>query len=674
MRFRLQREAAHYPVKEVFRRVRRYRTLTPLRVATRFASTELLARVGSRSVAVALAGLTLGFFAWYAVIVPRHHGAPRRGSAACRGDARIAARRGCWLGIRSLLFAPRRHRRSRARCVRRPYVGAVSSASGSRSCLRRRSRTARACFSLPRSLFCVGKVLIAARFNQTVREVLLDFVGDASRDHRHRRTRRGDHRPARRHARSGVASRRCWPCGAAGTPCTTSTSRRKGYQGTDMAFFPLYPLLIRFVGALAGNHLIAGLLISNASFFFGLLFLYKLLEHEYDRAVARRAIFYVSIFPTAVLLLGGLHRVALLHADGRVVLLHARASLVAGRHDRLLRRADARRRRPAGRAVRHRMVRAGAPASPRGRSSILFAGALIPLGSRALHGLPLGAARRSALLLARTGPLEPASRAALGQRGQCVRKIAHATEPQIVANQSLESPSPLLMIAVLARRLAQLAAVVHRLHGAFDPRADVDLEPDVDAALCARALPDVRHFGALGRAAVGQQRHPGLLAAAARPLHRALCGLVLGCVARRRRVRARLKPRRGVRQFVKFGSSAHRVSVVNFWPPSRSQRIVPLAAAGSLIFAIGFMLGGVSNYYPQPGLDVRLAPQPDASRACSSSAVSAVALLFGKVVFELAARTGLRAFHDTWFVATARRDVRQLLPEQVLDVPPPQLT
>jgi hypothetical protein len=54
------------------------------------------------------------------------------------------------------------------------------------------------------------------------------------------------------------------------------------------------------LGAVLGNHLIAGLLISNLSFFFGLLFLYKLLEHEYDRTVARRAIFYVSIFPTAI--------------------------------------------------------------------------------------------------------------------------------------------------------------------------------------------------------------------------------------------------------------------------------------------------------------------------------------------------------------------------------------
>ncbi len=81
--------------------------------------------------------------------------------------------------------------------------------------------------------------------------------------------------------------------------CTTSTIATQGYAGTDMAFFPLFPLLIRILGSLVGNHLVAGLLISNASFFFGLLYLYKLLEHEYDRSVARRAIFYVSIFPSA---------------------------------------------------------------------------------------------------------------------------------------------------------------------------------------------------------------------------------------------------------------------------------------------------------------------------------------------------------------------------------------
>ena len=75
---------------------------------------------------------------------------------------------------------------------------------------------------------------------------------------------------------------------------------RRGYYGTDMAFFPLYPATIHVVGSWIGNQLVAGLLISNAALFFGLLFFYKLVEHQYTRAVAHRAIFYVSIFPTAL--------------------------------------------------------------------------------------------------------------------------------------------------------------------------------------------------------------------------------------------------------------------------------------------------------------------------------------------------------------------------------------
>ncbi len=74
----------------------------------------------------------------------------------------------------------------------------------------------------------------------------------------------------------------------------------RGYYGTDMAFFPLYPSLIAFVGRFVGSELIAGLMISNIALFFGLLFFYKLAEHQFNRGVAHRAIFYVSIFPTAV--------------------------------------------------------------------------------------------------------------------------------------------------------------------------------------------------------------------------------------------------------------------------------------------------------------------------------------------------------------------------------------
>jgi hypothetical protein len=74
----------------------------------------------------------------------------------------------------------------------------------------------------------------------------------------------------------------------------------RGYYGTDMAFFPLYPALIALLGKLTGNHLIAGLVISNASLFVGLLYFYKLVEHQYNRHVAQRAVFYISIFPTAI--------------------------------------------------------------------------------------------------------------------------------------------------------------------------------------------------------------------------------------------------------------------------------------------------------------------------------------------------------------------------------------
>ena len=73
-----------------------------------------------------------------------------------------------------------------------------------------------------------------------------------------------------------------------------------GYYGTDMAFFPLYPMLISLLGKLTGSHLVAGLVISNAALFVGLIFFYKLVEHQYNRHVAHRAVFYISIFPTAI--------------------------------------------------------------------------------------------------------------------------------------------------------------------------------------------------------------------------------------------------------------------------------------------------------------------------------------------------------------------------------------
>ncbi len=154
-------------------------------------------------------------------------------------------------------------------------------------------------FAIALVLFCSAKVVIAARFNVTVREVLLDFLA----------TRVAilviaelaaiiiGQRPGEHYSESTHTLLAVWGRWDAVHYLNIATS---GYQGYEMAFFPLYPLLIRILGALAGNHLIAGLVISNVSFFFGLLFMYKLLEYDWDRSTARHGIFYASIFPSAV--------------------------------------------------------------------------------------------------------------------------------------------------------------------------------------------------------------------------------------------------------------------------------------------------------------------------------------------------------------------------------------
>lgn len=89
-------------------------------------------------------------------------------------------------------------------------------------------------------------------------------------------------------------------------PWTTYDSRwfigiaAGGYQSIEeMAFFPLYPALLRLVGteeiALAGW----GLLISNAAFLGALTLLYRLAAEEFDDEVATLALWGVAFFPTS---------------------------------------------------------------------------------------------------------------------------------------------------------------------------------------------------------------------------------------------------------------------------------------------------------------------------------------------------------------------------------------
>ena len=76
----------------------------------------------------------------------------------------------------------------------------------------------------------------------------------------------------------------------------------RGYDRDDgsAVFFPLYPIAVRAVSVAIGGHpLAAGLLVSNAAFAAALLVLYFLTASERSERVARRAVLYAAVFPTA---------------------------------------------------------------------------------------------------------------------------------------------------------------------------------------------------------------------------------------------------------------------------------------------------------------------------------------------------------------------------------------
>ena len=75
-----------------------------------------------------------------------------------------------------------------------------------------------------------------------------------------------------------------------------------GYTETRLAFFPLYPLLIRGLGAPIGSPAVAGLLVSVGATFAALLLLHRLTELELGRAAAARVVWVLALFPTAVFL------------------------------------------------------------------------------------------------------------------------------------------------------------------------------------------------------------------------------------------------------------------------------------------------------------------------------------------------------------------------------------
>ena len=262
-------------------------------------SGTLLAAGWSAFVCVAIAGLTLGYFLWETAIVPMHRPTLiQLGLIVCIPAGAVFTL-ALWTGY-SRYFSGRTgvlYERALQYdalswlpfiLMWLSYALPLDATSGG-------SRLFVYCLAL----FCAVKLYMAVRFNTTVRDVTIDFV-------------------VTRFAIIVIAELAAVSIGQrAGTHVQESQNlllavwgrwdavhyidiATVGYHGTDMAFFPLYPLLIALLGKVIGNHLVAGLVISNVALFFGLLYLYKLVEHEFDRHVARRSIFYISIFPTAI--------------------------------------------------------------------------------------------------------------------------------------------------------------------------------------------------------------------------------------------------------------------------------------------------------------------------------------------------------------------------------------
>jgi hypothetical protein len=69
---------------------------------------------------------------------------------------------------------------------------------------------------------------------------------------------------------------------------------------STVAFFPVYPALVRLLTQLTGLSVdLAAMAVANVAFLVALVFMHKLCAREYGEATARRAVLYMAIFPTA---------------------------------------------------------------------------------------------------------------------------------------------------------------------------------------------------------------------------------------------------------------------------------------------------------------------------------------------------------------------------------------
>lgn len=69
----------------------------------------------------------------------------------------------------------------------------------------------------------------------------------------------------------------------------------------NYAFFPLFPLLARWVGWPLGSAFVGGLIVSNVAFLASCVILYRLVTLDHDAETGRRAVKYLFVAPTAFL-------------------------------------------------------------------------------------------------------------------------------------------------------------------------------------------------------------------------------------------------------------------------------------------------------------------------------------------------------------------------------------
>ncbi len=86
---------------------------------------------------------------------------------------------------------------------------------------------------------------------------------------------------------------------------STATKLPEFPDQTNFPFFPLYPMLMKLIGGVGGDHyFLAGLLISNVCLLLSCYVLYKLVEMQWSKKIARRSVRYLFLFPVSFILSG----------------------------------------------------------------------------------------------------------------------------------------------------------------------------------------------------------------------------------------------------------------------------------------------------------------------------------------------------------------------------------